>query len=149
MWYIIKEEKCQRTWRKLLSPRREARDLILFSVFLDEKTEGQRTKANVKRTHQHAAILIVDPYFHNIKKFLEEAQTQTDLCKNLLWERITAFLGDDTFLNIGMSFALLCSFKIFVQKVDTFILLKCYGWQSNMHKPSKATALISSLALLR
>ena len=150
MRYVIKEEKCQRTWRKLLSPRREARDLILSSVFLDEKTEAQRTKANVKTTHQHAAILTVDPYFHNINKLLEEAQTQTDLCKDLLWERITAlFGGDDTFLNIGMSFALLCSFKIFVQKVDTFILLKCYGWQSNMHKPSKGTALISSLALMR
>ena len=150
MWYIKKEEKCQRTWRKMLSPRREARDLILSSVFLDEKNEGQRTKPNIKTTHQHAAILTVNHYFHNINKFLEESQTQMDLCKDLLWERITALCGwDDTFLNVGMSFALFCSFKIFVQKVDTFILLKCYGWQGNTHKPSKSTALLSSPALLR
>lgn len=68
----------------MLSPRREARDLILSSVFLDEKNEGQRTKPNIKTTHQHAAILTVNPYFHNINKFLEEAQTQMDLCKDLL-----------------------------------------------------------------
>lgn len=68
----------------MLSPRREARDLILSSVFLDEKTEGQRTKTNIKTTHQHAAILTVNPYFHNVNKFIEEAQTQTHLRKDLL-----------------------------------------------------------------
>lgn len=40
----------------MLSPRKEARDLILSSLFIDEKTEGQRTKQMSK---QHAVILSV------------------------------------------------------------------------------------------
>lgn len=52
----------------MLSPRREARDLILSSLFIDEKTEGQRTKANVKTTCSDLNSWNENPYFCNINK---------------------------------------------------------------------------------